>query len=363
MIITDSQIQQSISTKSTTSVTFEQSQSSTMMTMAGSGAQFLSQMQAVEVVEQAEKAKQEEAALNQTEQIKQRLFAVLYAALERFRNSLELEAGGTDISNVTPVASPEAGGASDYASGRVQRSAATNMLGVVRVEQLVIETHQSIEIEDQLDYTAAGQILTSDGRSIDFDLSLMMSQYTAIESSERMEKTIVFKDPLILNLDGKGVDISDQRFEFDLDQDEQMDWIPLLADGNAFLAHDINKDGSVNDGAELFGVLSGDGFAELGLLDEDGNGFIDEGDSAYEDLMVWLKTDDRDITYSLSDAGIGALSVDGMAGDFAIRDQDGNEQAMIRETGVYVTESGGVGVLQQVDFASDPSADAESQLA
>jgi hypothetical protein len=137
----------------------------------------------------------------------------------------------------------------------------------------------------------------------------------------------------------------------------------LLADGNAFLAHDINKDGSVNDGSELFGVLSGDGFAELGLLDEDGNGFIDEGDSAYEDLMVWLKTDDRDITYSLSDAGIGALSVDGMAGDFAIRDQDGNEQAMIRETGVYVTESGGVGVLQQVDFASDPSADAESQLA
>jgi hypothetical protein len=127
------------------------------------------------------------------------------------------------------------------------------------------------------------------------------------------------------------------------------------------VTHNISHGGLACESEQSF--LPGDGFAELGLLDEDGNGFIDEGDSAYEDLMVWLKTDDRDITYSLSDAGIGALSVDGMAGDFAIRDQDGNEQAMIRETGVYVTESGGVGVLQQVDVASDSSADAESQLA
>jgi hypothetical protein len=36
------------------------------------------------------------------------------------------------------------------------------------------------------------------------------------------------------------------------------------------------------NGAELFGARSGDGFAELAALDGDGNGWIDEGDAAWQ---------------------------------------------------------------------------------
>jgi hypothetical protein len=370
MIITDSQLQQSATAKSSTTISIEQSQTSTTVQIkAGSGAQFLSQLQsAAGIVDQTEQTSEAEAAMDQAEQIKQRLFAVLYAALEQYRNALANEAAGCDCSSTQSAASSmpvstQAVDGGDYSQGRVQRSAATNMLGMVRIEQVVMETHQQIDIEDQLDYTAAGQVLTSDGRSIDFDLSLMMSQYTSLEQSERYEQTIVFKDPLILNLDGEGVDISDQRFEFDLDQDAQMDWIPLLVEGNGFLARDINQDGIINDGSELFGTLSGDGFGDLALLDDDQNGFIDEADSAFDDLMVWIKTDERDVTYSLAEAGIGAMSVEGMSGDFAIRDQYGQEQAMIRETGVYLRESGEVGVLQQVDFATETGQDDTSKLA
>ena len=41
--------------------------------------------------------------------------------------------------------------------------------------------------------------------------------------------------------------------------------------GNAFLSLDKNSDGIINDGSELFGAASGNGFADLAKYDEDGN--------------------------------------------------------------------------------------------
>ncbi len=41
---------------------------------------------------------------------------------------------------------------------------------------------------------------------------------------------------------------------------------------------DWNK---INDGSELFGTSSGDGFKDLATYDEDENGWIDENDSIF----------------------------------------------------------------------------------
>jgi hypothetical protein len=51
--------------------------------------------------------------------------------------------------------------------------------------------------------------------------------------------------------------------------------------------HDLKiKDGRVNDGRELFGPRTGDGFAELAAYDDDGNNWIDENDGIHDNLSI-----------------------------------------------------------------------------
>ena len=54
---------------------------------------------------------------------------------------------------------------------------------------------------------------------------------------------------------------------------------------------------------ELF-AQSGNGFAELAQYDEDGNSFIDEGDSIYGQLSVWRPGKGL---VALADVGVGAI--------------------------------------------------------
>ena len=65
-----------------------------------------------------------------------------------------------------------------------------------------------------------------------------------------------------------------------------MDEINKLAAGQGFLALDKNEDGEINDGGELFGTRSGDGFGELAVFDEDCNGWIDEKKIVLENLTA-----------------------------------------------------------------------------
>ena len=48
---------------------------------------------------------------------------------------------------------------------------------------------------------------------------------------------------------------------------------------------DRNGNGKADNGSELFGVASGNGFADLRRLDEDRNGWIDESDAAFDRLQ------------------------------------------------------------------------------
>lgn len=61
--------------------------------------------------------------------------------------------------------------------------------------------------------------------------------------------------------------------------------VQRIGAGSAFLVDDADGDGRATNGAELFGARSGDGLAELAALD--GDGWIDEGDAAWQRLRVW----------------------------------------------------------------------------
>ena len=213
--------------------------------------------------------------------------------------------------------------------------------------------YESYAESETTTFSAQGSVLTQDGKEISFSLNLSMSRsyYEETSVSIRMGDARL-KDPLVLNFNGTAAQLTDTRFRFDLDADGEMDSISFVKPGSGFLALDRNQDGKVNDGSELFGALSGDGYAELAALDDDGNGWIDENDSAYQDLRVWSKdAQGNDQLQTLQAANVGAISLAQMATPFSVKDHDNQLQGQIRSSSVFLQETGGAGTMQKIDLA------------
>lgn len=204
--------------------------------------------------------------------------------------------------------------------------------------------------QEQLAFVANGQVSTADGREIRFDLGFALN-YQKLQLSERLTSSAALKDPLVLNLEGLVPGFSSARFEFDLDADGSSESLTQLANNSAFLALDRNGNGQIDDGNELFGARSGNGFAELSALDEDGNGILDEADSGFASLRLY-RSDTALLT--LGDQKIGAIFLNAAATPFMHLGGDqgaqGESPAVLRQTGLYLTEDGKAGTVQQIDL-------------
>ena len=204
--------------------------------------------------------------------------------------------------------------------------------------------------QEQLAFVANGQVSTADGREIKFDLGFALN-YQKLQLSERLTSSAALKDPLVLNLEGLVPGFSSARFEFDLDADGSRESLTQLANNSAFLALDRNGNGQIDDGSELFGARSGNGFAELAALDEDGNGILDEADSGFASLRLY-RSDTALLT--LGDQKIGAIFLNAAATPFMHLGGDqgaqGESPAVLRQTGIYLTEDGKAGTVQQIDL-------------
>ncbi|MDE7210727.1 MAG: hypothetical protein K2O03_04690, partial [Lachnospiraceae bacterium] len=146
------------------------------------------------------------------------------------------------------------------------------------------------EERESSSFYSSGTVKTADGRTIEFDIEAEMSRSFAEYTSVNIDYGAVqLMDPLVINLNGGTAEVSDQKFFFDIDCDGELDNVSLLARGCGFLALDRNGDGIINDGSELFGAKSGDGFGDLAVFDMDGNGWIDENDEIFNHLRIWTK--------------------------------------------------------------------------
>lgn len=201
-------------------------------------------------------------------------------------------------------------------------------------------------------FASTGIVKTADGRSIDFNVEVSMSR-AYMEKCDMLEVQEYIKtDPLMINLDTNIGSVSDQKFFFDLDSDGKEEEISFAGKGSGFLALDKNGDGKINDGSELFGTKSGDGFKDLAKYDEDGNGWIDENDSIYSQLKVWTKDENgNDRLIDLKDADVGAIYLRNADTQFSLKDDENKLNAEIKKTGIYLKEStGAVGTLNHVDL-------------
>lgn len=203
-------------------------------------------------------------------------------------------------------------------------------------------------------FEAQGVVMTADGRKIAIGLELNMSRsFTSTLEESLQFGDAVFKDPLVVNFAGTAAQLTQETFSFDIDADGSEDQIAFVGPGSGFLALDANEDGAINDGSELFGARSGDGFADLAAFDDDSNGWIDEGDEIYSRLRIWSKTAaGEDQLLAVGAAGVGAIYLGRIETPFSFKDTNNELQGQVRATGLFLFEQGGVGSMQQLDLVA-----------
>ena len=223
-------------------------------------------------------------------------------------------------------------------------------IGAISTESTYINYYQE---QEETTFSTSGKVVAQDGREISFNLDLSMSRSFTSYYKESITATTGFIDPLVINFDSIPAEVSDVKISFDLDSDGEDDQINLLSSSSGYLAYDINEDGIINDGSELFGTKSGDGFKDLSKYDLDGNNWIDENDEIFNKLKICVMNEDGSQTlYKLSDKGIGALYLGSADTEFSLNDVSTNETyAKIRQTGIFLYESGDVGTMQHLDLA------------
>jgi hypothetical protein len=204
--------------------------------------------------------------------------------------------------------------------------------------------------EENTSFSAEGTVKCADGREIKFNLDVQMSRsFSSYYEENYMQIQSRMCDPLVINLEGNIAELTDQTFFFDIDADGVKDKISKLGKGSGYLALDKNGDGVINDGSELFGAKSGNGFSDLAAYDSDGNGWIDEADEIWNKLRIWIKDENGDKCYKLSEKKVGAICLTNVSTDFSLTAASNAANGMIRRTGLFLYESGGAGSIQHLD--------------
>jgi hypothetical protein len=216
---------------------------------------------------------------------------------------------------------------------------------------LVYDAYESHHEVESSHFSAVGKVLTTDGQEIDVQAELNLSREFFSEQRLSIRAGDALKDPLVVNFNGSAAQLTQRNFRFDLDLDGRLDQVAFVGPNSGFLALDKNANGKVDDGGELFGPNSGDGFAELARHDVDGNRWIDENDPVYEKLRIWSKDEQgQDQLLGLGKRGVGAIYLGHVATPFDLKDDNNQLLGQVRSSGLYLDEEGKTGTVQQVDL-------------
>lgn len=215
------------------------------------------------------------------------------------------------------------------------------------------QTHtETYEESESTHVFADGIVRTADNREIDFNFQFQMDRtFLREDAFTWTESGVALIDPLIIRTDMTAPLLSGTEFSFDLDLDGDLEDMPAPGPGMGFLALDLNEDGIINDGSELFGPSTGSGFGELAEYDLDGNNWIDENDAVFDQLTLWQSAESGGMTLTrLQDAGIGAIYLAGVESSFDLTDNENDTWARISKTSVALTENGDVLPVQELNY-------------
>jgi len=127
-------------------------------------------------------------------------------------------------------------------------------------------------------------------------------------------------DPLVISLDSK-YELSglDQPVAFDINaagHTQMIGWTARISDA-AFLALDLNRNGRIDDGSELFGNATqlrggnraANGFDAIADYDSNGDGVIDSSDEVWGRLLLWTDANHNGVSEPAEIQPISASSI------------------------------------------------------
>ncbi|NUF50341.1 calcium-binding protein, partial [Gilliamella sp. ESL0250] len=169
--------------------------------------------------------------------------------------------------------------------------------------------------------------------------------------------------PIIIDLDRDGVETisKDKNIHFDLNANQFAENTGWVGADDGLLVLDLNDNGVIDDGRELFGDSSllqngktaKNGYQALAQYDENGDGVIDAKDSIWQKLKIWQDKNSNGLTdenelLSLEQAGISSISTKYSTSNYV--DSNGNAH---RLTGEITYTDGKKGQSTDVWFATN----------
>lgn len=191
----------------------------------------------------------------------------------------------------------------------------------------------------------------------------LFSNYDSSASSFSAAKSwFVRRDPLVLDLDGDGVETVGVTAGvlFDHNGDGIKTGTGWIHSEDGFLVRDLNGSGDIDSGREFFGDqtqlhdggIAASGFAALRDLDSNTDGKIDATDDLFPELKVWRDLNQDGFSQvnelsTLTDHGITSIN---LAASPVNKRQGGNT---IASRGTFVRTNDTLGVVAEVNLAGN----------
>ena len=203
------------------------------------------------------------------------------------------------------------------------------------------ESYREVEATS---FRATGSVATADGRQIDFTAALDLARVYARTETISLRATGTI-DPAAAAPDPA---LAPAPASAPVPASAPAASQPALSLGGSVLGLDANGDGQIDLATELVGQ-SGNGFSELAKFDEDGNGFIDAGDSIFSKLALVDQGPNGLTADTLTVRGVGAISTGSVSTPYRYTDGSNQTVANLSRSGIYLNENGTTGIAQQVD--------------
>ncbi|WP_426282189.1 calcium-binding protein [Lysobacter soli] len=179
--------------------------------------------------------------------------------------------------------------------------------------------------------------------------------------------------PIVIDLDGDGVETTGMARDryFDHDANGMRERTAWASPDDGFLVRDLNGNGRIDDGREMFGnqtrlgngALAANGFEALRELDGNQDGVIDATDAAFASLRIWRDANSNGRTdlgelLTMEQAGLAALRTSWQNSSHV----DANGQAHA-QVGTAVRSDGTVAAAADVWFQVDTTHRINDQVA
>ena len=177
-------------------------------------------------------------------------------------------------------------------------------------------------------------------------------------------------DPLVLDLDGDGA-INTVNLglgvNFDLDGDHFAEKTSWVSSQDGFLVLDINGNGSIDNGGELFGTdtliektqtKASDGFVALAQHDDNDDKVINDQDAIFDRLKIWQDKNGDGISQHTELSGLSGHGIYEISTSAKLVDIKDDNQVIHVNQGAFKQSKGGIdttGVAETLLFEVDTS--------